>query len=180
MRRIFDVTVGELSRVGFDALSVPEVARKARVNKTSVYRRWATKDELVKAALGESLDHGRELPDAGSFADDLAELISRVAEFVESPRGAALLKLVFLEGNHRALRSLATSTWSEATGSGPEVVVTRAIARGELRPDADLELLLFTAAGAVLHRVLVERAPADAEWSARLSRLLLTGVGAAR
>jgi AcrR family transcriptional regulator len=178
VRRIFDVTLTELASAGLAGLSVPEVARKAGVNKTSVYRRWPTKEELVKAALESSLEHTRDLPDSGSFEADLSELLARVVEFVSSPRGSALLQTLFLDSHDRSLSSLAKEAWAEAAGEAPQLIVKRAIERGELAPTADVEMLLFTAAGAVLHRVFVERGPADAAWTRRLISLLLEGVSA--
>ncbi len=177
IRRIFDVTIAELARVGLGQFSVPEVARKAGVNKTSVYRRWPTKEALVKAALDSSMEHARDVPDTGSFRGDLSALVGRVVEFVESPRGGALLRTLFVDGQSRALRTLSTSAWAEAAGDSPAVIITRAIKRGELKPTADVELMLFTAAGAVIHRLFVERAEADEAWVDRLLALLLGGVG---
>lgn len=180
VRRIFDVTLAELSVSGLAGLSVPEVARKAGVNKTSVYRRWPTKEALVKAALDSSMEHARDVPDAGSLEGDLGELIGRVVDFLGSPRGGAVLRTLFVDGDDRSLRALATSAWGEAAGEAPQVIVQRAIERGELAPTADVELLLFSAAGAVLHRLFVERGPADAAWTKRLISLLLEGVRARR
>lgn len=173
MRRIFDVALAELARVGLAALSVPDVARKAGVNKTSVYRRWPTKEALVKAALDSSMQHARDVPDTGSFRSDLTALLGRVVEFLESPRGGALIRTLFLDGHNHALRKISTDAWAEAAGESPAVIVMRAVERGELDPSTDVELLLFTAAGAVLHRLFVERAKADAEWLERLLALLL-------
>ena len=78
------------------------------------------------------------------------------------------------------MAAISTAAWADATGDSPAVIVMRAIERGDLEPTADVELVLFTAAGAVLHRLFVERAPADAQWIERLLALLLDGVGARR
>ncbi len=172
-RRIFDVTLEELARVGLGQLSVPEIARLAGANKTSVYRRWPTKEALVTAAIDSSMEHARDVPDTGSFRGDLALLISRVVDFIESPRGGALLRTLFLDGNDSALRSRSAAAWANAAGDSPAVIITRAIERGELQPTADVEMILFTAAGAVLHRLFVERARADEAWVERLVSLLL-------
>jgi AcrR family transcriptional regulator len=180
VRRVFEVTIAELARVGLGQLSVPEIARLAGVNKTSIYRRWPTKDALVTAALDASMEHARDVPDTGSFRGDLSALLARVVEFVRSPRGGALLRTVFLDGDDGSLRAVAATAWADAAGTSPMELVARAIARGELAPTTDVELLLFTAAGAVLHRVFVERAPADAAWVERLLDLLLGGVRARR
>jgi hypothetical protein len=120
------------------------------------------------------------VPETGSFRGDLSLLIGRVVEFLGSPRGGALLRTLFLDGGHQGLRALSASAWADAAGESPAAIVARAIERGELAPTADVELMLFTAAGAVLHRRVVERAPADAAWIDRLVTLLLDGAGAPR
>jgi AcrR family transcriptional regulator len=178
VRRIFSVTLEQLARVGLGRLSVPEVARLAGVNKTSVYRRWPTRDALVAAALDASMEHARDVPDTGSLAGDLAVLIGRVVEFVESPRGGALLRTLFADQHDAGLQALARSAWQQAAGESPLAIGARAVARGELSPSADFELFMFAAAGAVLHRLFVERAAADEAWVERLLALLLPGVTA--
>lgn len=183
VKKIYGVTIAELARLGLARLSVPEVARLAGVNKTSVYRRWPTKEALVKAALSQSMEHARALEDTGSFETDLAALIRRVVAFVDSPRGSAVVRTTFL-GSDRALRRHADQAWADAAGAGPEAVVSRAIERGELSPRADVSTLLFTVAGAILHRRFVEQALCDDAWVARVTSLVLHGVtarpGAAR
>lgn len=180
VQRVLDVAVRELARVGFERLSVPDVAAKAGVNKTSVYRRWPTKEALVRAALKQSMAHVRDVPDTGALETDLAALARTVADFVESARGTGVVRSVFAGARSPAVRSLAASMWAEAGGDVPRVLVERAVARGELPPDADVELLLFTVAGALLHRVFIEHATVDDAWVARLVRLVLDGARAPR
>ena len=175
VRRVLDVTLKELARAGLERLSVPAVARKAGVNKTSVYRRWPTKQALVRAALELSMQHVREVPDTGCLVDDLSELAKVVAAFITSPRGTGVLRIVFADGQSARAKALAQSMWQDAGGALPRVIIERAIARGELPPEADVELLLFTLAGALLHRVFVERGEVDAHYLERLLRLLTLG-----
>lgn len=173
--RVLDLTLQELARVGFERLSIPEVAALAGVNKTSIYRRWPTKGDLVRAALSQSMEHIRDVPDTGSLRGDLLALVRVVAGFVRSPRGMGVLRTVFADGDHPEVRALAASMWQEAGGDLPRQVIERALRRGELPAGADIELLLFTLAGAVLHRVFVERAEADESYAGRLVDLVLYG-----
>lgn len=175
VRRVLDVTLKELARVGFERLSVADVAARAGVNKTSVYRRWPTKEHLVKAALRRSMGEAQAVPDTGALRTDLVALARSVAAFVESPRGTGVVRSVFAGARSPAVRALAASMWAEAGGEVPRLLLERAVARGELPADADVELLLFTLAGALLHRVFVEHAEADDAWLERLVRLLLDG-----
>jgi AcrR family transcriptional regulator len=177
---VLEATLGELGRVGFARLSLPRVAELAGINKTSLYRRWPTKHDLVTAALGLAVPSAGELPDHGDLERDLVDLAATVAAFVSSPAGMGLLRMVLAEGDDPSTRRLARSMWGGSAARAPRLVLERAVARGELRPDAELELVLFTIAGAVLHRTLVERKAADRRWARRLVRLLRDGAAPRR
>ncbi len=175
VRRVLDVTLEELGRVGLARLSLPRVAELAGINKTSLYRRWPTKEALVAAALKLSVPSERDLPDHGSLEMDLVDLARGLAAFIASPGGMGVIRTVFAEGGTPQTRRLAESMWSAPKRLAPQLVLERALERGELRPDADLDLLLHTIGGAVLHRAFVERRSADASWARRLIHLLVEG-----
>ena len=67
VEQVLDLALEELARVGYHRLSVPAVAARAGLNKTSVYRRWPTKGALVGAALAGALGHDAPLPDTGAL-----------------------------------------------------------------------------------------------------------------
>lgn len=177
VRRVLDTTLAELARVGLERLTVPEVAQRAGVNKTSVYRRWSTKEALVQAALEETMEYARDLPDSGSLEGDLVALAGELAKFLSSARGVGVVRTVFAGGDSAAVHALASTAWAEAGGAGAHLVIARATKRGELPRDADSELLLFTVAGALLHRVFVERGVVDEAWVRRLVALVMFGAG---
>lgn len=175
VHRVLEVTLQQLAEVGFERLSIPEVAELAGVNKTSIYRRWATKSDLVQAALGHSMDHLRDLPDTGQLATDLEALVKMVRDFVTSPRGMGVVRTVFADGELAGLPQLTESMWPETMQAMPRVVFERAVCRGELPAHADVEMLLFTMAGAILHRVFVERREVDDDFARRLVNMVLHG-----
>lgn len=176
VERVLEVTLEELGRVGLARLSLPRIAELSGINKTSLYRRWPTKQALVAAALERCTPSAAELPDHGSLALDLAALARALGAFLRTPAGVGVLRTVLAEGDAPETRRLAKAMWSSPARVAPRAVLERALARGELRPDAELDLVLYTLAGATLHRVLVERrAPSDA-WARGLARLLTQGV----
>lgn len=175
IHRVLEVTLQQLAEVGFERLSIPEIAEVAGVNKTSIYRRWATKAELVQAALGHSMDHLHDLPDTGQLATDLEAMVKLVRDFVTSSRGMGVVRTVFADGESVGLPQLMQSMWPESMQALPRVVIERAFRRGELPADADVEMLLFTLAGAILHRVFVERRQVDDDFARRLVNLVLHG-----
>lgn len=175
VRRVLDVTLQQLARVGLERLSIPEVAERSGVNKTSIYRRWPTKADLVRAALHHSMEHVRDIPDTGALRTDLIALVRLVGDFIASDRGMGVVRTVFIDAHALDLRAASLSMWQEAGGQMPQIVIERAVRRGELPQHADIELLLFTLAGAILHRVFIERRNLDDEFALRLVNLVLDG-----
>ena len=73
VRDVLRATIDELARSGYAALRVDDVAARAGVNKTTVYRRWPTKTDLVAAAIRASAGQHEPVPDTGSARRDLVE-----------------------------------------------------------------------------------------------------------
>ena len=176
MRRVLEVTLEQLAAHGFERLSVPEIAASAGLNKTSVYRRWPTKGELVREALAASMGHAGEAPDTGDLRTDLLVLAKAAVGFVESPLGMAVLRTLLAEGANPELREVAASLFQQQETEGPRLVFARAIARGELSQDADLQLALTTVAGALMHRIFIEQTPITDDFIERLIDLVLFGL----
>jgi AcrR family transcriptional regulator len=176
VRRVLEVTLEHLAAHGFERLSVPEVAASAGLNKTSVYRRWPTKRDLVREALGASLGHMGEVPDAGELRTDLLVLARLAVGFVESPLGMAVLRTLLSEGANPELREVAASLFQQQEAEGPRLAFARAIARGELPQNADIGLALTTLAGALMHRIFLEQTPVTDDFIERLMDLVLFGL----
>jgi AcrR family transcriptional regulator len=175
VQRVLEVTLSELGRVGLERLSVPEVAERAGVNKTSVYRRWPTKQDLVKAALEQSMEEMTQPPETGALGSDLASLAETLASFITSPTGLGIVRTVFADGDSAEAKALTATMWNGPARDLPRAALEQAISRGELKPDTDVDLLLFTVAGAVMHRVFIERGAVNEAWLKRLVKLLSEG-----
>jgi hypothetical protein len=117
----------------------------------------------------------RELPDHGNLAQDLVSLARGLAAFIASPAGLGVLRTVFADGDTAQTQQLASSLWNKPARRAPSLVLRRAVQRGEVSADADLNLILYTLAGAVLHRIFVERKAASPAWARRVVRLLSEG-----
>jgi AcrR family transcriptional regulator len=157
VRLVLEATLKRLANVGYERLSVPDIAESAAVNKTSIYRRWPSKVELVRDALASAMTHANEPPNTGSLRGDLIELAKIVATFMLSPVGKSIIQIMLSAGADPELRAMARSAYGQSNSSGPWLVLKRAIERGELRADVEPSRVLFTLAGAIMHRVLVEQ-----------------------
>ncbi len=180
MRTVLGVTLAQVAEVGFERLSIPEVALLAGANKTSIYRRWPGKSELVRDALGAAMSHADNPPDTGELRGDLVGLARAVAAFTQSPVGTAVVRILLAEGGNPEVRALAHAAYGEAGRRGPGVVLARAVKRGELRGDLEPSLVLFTIAGAIVHRVFVEQRRATNAFLEQVVDLVLFGAAVKR
>lgn len=175
--QVLSAALDELARSGVEGFSVHRVAEQSAVNKTSVYRRWPTREALISAALERVLEQvERQTPDTGALETDLLALLSPLAELLGQPRGLALTRAALSSAAEAEVSALAAAALTRAAPAGVAALVARARRRGEWRPGLDPRLVLFTLVGALLHRVLLERQPASPAWLRRCVRLLLTGV----
>src|SRR5438105_12835542 len=91
---ILAATVAELARSGYASFRIDEVAARAGVNKTTIYRRWPTKAELVRAALMASDDPGPP-PSTGAVRSDLLALLrATIARIESSPEKLGILRMM--------------------------------------------------------------------------------------
>lgn len=168
---ILDATLAELAQVGFAAMSVEGVAERAGVNKTTVYRRYPSKVELTAAALLREHETMGDI-DTGSFRGDLVCLLGEGCRFVLESRGQSVFRMLLGDRSNPEVARLADQMRRDGERV-PRRVFQRAIARGELSPEVDLNLLLGMVIGNLIHRVLIEGGTlADHEVEALVSMLL--------
>jgi AcrR family transcriptional regulator len=173
--RVLTHALEELARVGWYRFSVPEVAQRAGLNKTSVYRRWPTKEALLGAAIGRALGHDASPPDTGALRSDMLAFALAAAAWADSPVGRGVTRTLFADGDAPEVRALVRASIGDRA-LGPLALFHRAQARGELSPTADIGLALTIIAGALTHRIFVEGERASPEFVARLVDVALAGL----
>lgn len=175
MNRVLDASIKELARSGYAAFRMHEVAATAGVNKTSIYRRWPSRPELVAAAVVRMSTRFREvpLPDTGSLENDLVEAFTWRFTFGRQLEGRAWARL--LEERHsREVESIIGDVVRERGGEWRRMV-TRAIGRGELPRGTDADLLLEMIRSVVDARFRGQRGRLDPKWLRLGVRTILTG-----
>jgi AcrR family transcriptional regulator len=182
---ILEATRAALVELGWSKLSMGDVAARAGVAKTTLYRRWAGKNELVVDAVAVLFDE-LELPDRGSLAADVEGVVRQFATLLERPEAKTALMAVVAESTRdeplrERIRASIVDRQKRLVLEGR----ARAQARGELPVPADDaagaadDLVFDVIAGTVVHRALVSGQPVDGEWIRRFTALLLGGLGAA-
>ncbi|MEU1053650.1 TetR/AcrR family transcriptional regulator [Streptomyces sp. NPDC005876] len=180
---ILAATRAALVELGWSGLTLSDVALRAGVAKTTLYRRWAGKNELVVDAVAELFDE-LELPDRGSLAADVEGVVAQFAAILARPEARSGLMAVVAESTRddalrERIRGSIVARQKRLVLAGR----ARARARGELPPEADagadartVDLIFDVVAGAVVHRTLVSAEPADLPWVRSLTHLLLHGL----
>lgn len=152
-----------VAAVGYDGLSIDEVARRAGVHKTSIYRRWPSKADLVIEAMHDRSDHAMTMPDTGHLASDVLAFLRDVAAYVISQSGRALLVASLRGGDDPDGDETRRRFWSERLERAvPRLEQARA--RGELPAETDTTLLLEALISPIHFRALVSGLPIDARF----------------
>jgi AcrR family transcriptional regulator len=163
---VLRATLEELGRVGYGRLRIDAVAARSGVNKTTIYRRWPEKAQLVCAAL-KTVGGPPGDPDTGSVRADLIESFRSSMRGWTTDRGRGLLRVLAVERADDAVDRIARALRGRHE-TARRAMLARAVARGELPASADVDLLLDVLAGAVLTRVRNHRGPLDPAWLARV------------
>jgi AcrR family transcriptional regulator len=162
-RAILDVTLTLLAEVGPTALSVEEVASRAGVGKATIYRRFATKDDLVVAALASlNTSLPAVVPD-GSVRDALVTMVSAWWSQQQTGQNGQLFArvLAHAKSNPRMFCSF-YDQMIEPRRELYRLVIRRGIESGELRPDTDVELMTTLIIASSVYTLQVRASGRDA------------------
>ena len=123
---------------GFDAMTVDEVAGRAKVGKATVYRRWARKEDLALAAMQSLYAQEVEQPDTGSLRGDLIAAYRAVVAFVHSPAGSLFLRTTIAESIRDPRVAALYNSAQQRASRDTYAMFERAEARGEISPGQNL------------------------------------------
>jgi AcrR family transcriptional regulator len=171
---IVDAVLAVLAAVPYSKMRMDDVAQRAGVAKTTLYRRYPSKVALVRATLEQYLTRFTFLdsPDVEAVLSDITR--QQVDEFATGAPGAALSN-VCAEANHNPELAAVVRHAFRAKRKELARVLRRGIADGQLRADLDIELMLDLLLAVFPYRLLVSGEPVPRDLAARLPRALLDG-----
>ncbi|MFC3982761.1 TetR/AcrR family transcriptional regulator [Streptosporangium jomthongense] len=180
--RVLRIAAALIFERGYAGLSVDEVAEQAGVAKTTLYRRWPTKDHLAVAVVAR-LQADDEITDTGDIRTDLVDYLEKIAAGLNRMRAAggnrgpsagAVGELVGAAARHEDIGRLGREQYARRNAIAL-ALIERARLRGELRADLDAEVLFDQLAGALYYRVMITGAPIDRAYAERLVSCALEG-----
>ncbi len=136
-------------------MTIEEVAERAGVGKSSIYRRWPSKGTLALDAFLDSFLAQQPRVDTGALEQDLAEALTLWSDaVVGTPTGRALVGLI---AESQLDQELARG-WIERVmmpvRAQHRIMVERAIERGEIPAGSDIDVIMDLLYGSAYHRLL--------------------------
>lgn len=156
--------VGE---AGINNMSMDELARRADVSKATIYRRWSSKEALVLDALRSAMSPIDHI-DTGSLRGDLTGYLAElVARFGTSAHNDVLPHLIEVACHDESIQ-VSLDDWVRFRRVPLRDIFERALARGEIDANADIEVLIDATIGPIVYRRLLTRDPIDEDFAMRL------------
>lgn len=168
-RAILEATREILADGGVHALTVEGVAARAGVAKTTIYRRWRSKHELALAVLIDMVEAVVAVPEAGDTRRELTALVAGAVRILGGTlMGRVMQGLVSDLASDPALAEDFRRRVVAVREAEVRRLVERGVARGDLRADADPELVHELLFGPVYHRLLLSGRPLDERLADRI------------
>lgn len=181
---ILDAALEVLAETGYERMTVDMVAARAKAGKATVYRRWASKAELVIEAVAcmkkGDIDFDA-LPDTGTLRGDLVAMMKPHSIVDAEKKLQIMAGLVSMLANHPDLADAVNAAIVEPRASVNRLFLRRAVERGEIPADADIEKLAILGPAMASYRVLILRKPVDRDFLLSIiDDILLPAVGIRR
>jgi AcrR family transcriptional regulator len=166
-----------LAEHGLAGLDLADVARRAEVGRTTVYRRWGTPANLVADLLTDMAEQSLPRTDTGSLPDDLRANARLVQRTLADARQGALFKAVIAAATCDAQAAAALRRFYDTRVSEWEPCVRQAVERGDLPEGTDTREVIRAVSAPLYYRLLTTGEPLD---EAAADRAAEAAVAAAR
>jgi AcrR family transcriptional regulator len=163
-------TLELLGEVGFENMSIEAISARAGVGKTTIYRRYSSKEELAADAI-ESIRQDVVIPNTGNLFSDLDELIENAAQITLSPLGRQTVAMIISSAASNA--QFAQIYWTKYLQPRREAfakVIERAKMRNEIQVDVDPGLIFDSMSGIMLYALIFP--PKTESWTKYVRRAL--------
>ncbi len=147
---------------GYASVTIEGIAARAGVAKQTIYRWWPSKFEILMDTLLEDAAGVLAIPDTGTFAQDLRQHLRQLADLLSArPPGRVMLALIGQAQHDAGVARAFQQRFGDERRARDRIIAERALARGEIAPGTDLDLVIDMVYGPLYHRVLLTGLPVD-------------------
>jgi AcrR family transcriptional regulator len=165
-----------ITEQGVAAVTMDAVAARAGVSKPAIYRRWPSKQALIVAAA-ETRIGPLSVPDQGDLQTELREVFAaRLASYRLPGTGRLLAELIGAATRDDGGEREEYAAYADRVTSETRIILERALARGEVRPEVDIRSAATLVAAPLVYRLLAERELPDARFVDDLVELVVRAV----
>jgi AcrR family transcriptional regulator len=153
---ILQATLDLLAKIGYERITIDAIAAHAGVGKTTIYRRYRSKEELVADAI-ETLREEIEIPDTGTVGGDLDCIIESAVKTTLTPLGRQILAMII--GAASSSPQFGQVYWTKYLKPRRQafhVVIERAKARHEIQADTDSDIVFDLMSGIMLYALVFQ------------------------
>jgi AcrR family transcriptional regulator len=168
-------TLKLLGANGFSDLTIEAVAAHASVGKATVYRWWPDKAALIADAFASSTTRKLHFPDTGSVRTDMSQQMRQLIKIFCGRRGRIVSAILAAGQSDRDVITAFRERFMKPRRQEAYATLRRGIARGELREDVDMDLLLDSLYGPIYMRFLIRHDKLTPEFVDGLCELVLGG-----
>jgi AcrR family transcriptional regulator len=177
--RILEQAIALLGSQGYAGLTLDGLAASSGVAKTTILRRWPSKAAVAAAGVERLALQSVDVPDSGTLRVDLLALLHGAVEAFVRGRGQFVARLLREAGHHPEITDL-LYTVIHTRRQAYRRVLALAIARGELAPSIDQDLLIDLLIGPIWTRMLITRDPITPEYVDSVVEAVLIAFGVER
>ena len=176
-RAILEAAALILAERGLAGMSIEEVAARAGVGKTTIYRRWTSRGSLALDAFLADFQGQQPLPDTGTLHGDLlAALRAWIRSVTRTSAGPILASLIAEAQRDPQLGAAWRDRVVEQLRSQHRIMLNRAVARGEIPATTDSEVVLDLIFGAAYHRLLHGHQPLTDAFARKVVDVVVAGI----
>ena len=177
--RIIASTLDLLAQKGFAGLTIETVARQAHVGKSTIYRHWKSKTELVVEAIDLEISTLGNDCNSGDLTKDLNQAFTNLSTLFSGRTGSALAKILGEAQSNPKLISIVRERWHANRDGALAAIIQRGEQAGQLRSGSNSELIAQLALGAMLFRTLIVGQPFSTLECDYLAKVILSGIAQA-
>jgi AcrR family transcriptional regulator len=170
-----------LVELGYARLTIEGIAQRAGVAKQTIYRWWPSKNDVLMDAFVQDAAEALIPSDSGDLRQDLRTQARKLVHFLTKSDAGAVFRALTAQAQHEpALAARLRSEHLTKQRSYDRLPFERALARGTLAPDTDIDLAVDQLVGPIYYRLLVTGQNASPKFTDALIDAILNYVSLAR
>jgi AcrR family transcriptional regulator len=161
---------------GLSAATIEAIASRAGVSKVTIYKWWPSRGSVAIDAYFHRYRATADFGDSGDLAADLTGQIRLLLDAFRGRAGEIMAELIGQAQTDPALAETVRSHWLEPRRTATAAVLGRAIARGDVRRDIDVPVVMDQLYAPVYYRLMLRHEPLDDDLAAVLVQTMLDGI----